>query len=321
MSKINMTGWIMKEHGVPNSRLTVMEEDKLYKKEHNLSTTSVYWKCLCECGQIKTVSSASLRQGKVLSCGCLRKEICSTLFIKDVTNQVFGFLTAIRPTEKRHYESVVWECQCICGQITYVPIGNLVSGHTRSCGCKRNELASNSITKNIEIGIRFNHLVVLEKYIKTENDTFTHTKWKCLCDCGNIILVDGTKLRNGHTQSCGCINSKGEEKIKDLLNQNNIKFITQKKFNDCVSDKNNPLPFDFYIEDKFLVEFDGIQHYEPVELFGGEQAFVKRRQYDEIKNKYCFKNNIPIKRIPYWVLEKLTIEDIMSDKYLLYEST
>ena len=45
MSKINMTGWIMKEHGVPDSRLTVIEEDKLYKKEHNLSTTSVYWKC------------------------------------------------------------------------------------------------------------------------------------------------------------------------------------------------------------------------------------------------------------------------------------
>ena len=119
--------------------------------------------------------------------------------------------------------------------------------------------------------------MVLEKYIKTEHDTFRYTKWKCLCDCGNIILVDGTKLRSGHTQSCGCIISKGEEHIKNLLNQNNIKFITQKRFNDCVSDKNNPLPFDFYIEDKFLVEFDGIQHYQPVELFGGVPAFIKRQ--------------------------------------------
>lgn len=56
---------------------------------------------------------------------------------KDLTGKKFGFLTALRSTEKRQGGSIVWECVCYCGNNTEVSAGNLQSGHTLSCGCHK----------------------------------------------------------------------------------------------------------------------------------------------------------------------------------------
>jgi hypothetical protein len=51
-----------------------------------------------------------------------------------------------------------------------------------------------------EIGNVYNRLTVLERdYTKTNR-----AYWKCRCECGNIVSVDGYSLRSGHTKSCGC---------------------------------------------------------------------------------------------------------------------
>ena len=66
------------------------------------------------------------------------------------------------------------------------------------------------------------------------------------------------------------------------------------------------------------IECDGIQHYQPIQHFGGEQAFLYLRRCDIIKNNWCKQNNIPIVRIPNLEngnIEELTIEEIFSDKY------
>ena len=55
----------------------------------------------------------------------------------DITYQRFGLLVSIKPTNKRASNgTVIWECMCDCGNITYVPLGQLVRGHTLSCGCR-----------------------------------------------------------------------------------------------------------------------------------------------------------------------------------------
>ena len=59
----------------------------------------------------------------------------------------------------------------------------------------------NKFFKN-EVGKKYNRLLVIEKSI---NDKYGNTKWKCKCDCGNIVEVIGTSLRNGSTKSCGCL--------------------------------------------------------------------------------------------------------------------
>lgn len=75
-----MTGWVMKEHGVPNSRLTVIEKtntpDQIKDKK-----SRVYWRCKCSCGSNKDVIARgdSLRSGTHLSCGCYNDELCGQL--------------------------------------------------------------------------------------------------------------------------------------------------------------------------------------------------------------------------------------------------
>ena len=67
---IDMTGWVMKEHGVPDSKITVVSFDRI---DNNYT----YWNCLCECGTQWSCDGAHVRNGTTLSCGCLHKERCA----------------------------------------------------------------------------------------------------------------------------------------------------------------------------------------------------------------------------------------------------
>ena len=58
--------------------------------------------------------------------------------------------------------------------------------------------------------------------------------------------------------------------------------------------------FDFYLPDfNVCIEFDGMQHFKPVEMFGGEEEFKKLKVRDEIKNKWCEVNGIELIRFNY----------------------
>lgn len=113
---------------------------------------------------------------------------------------------------------------------------------------------------------------------------------------------------------CGCpkcyISSKGEEYIKYFLEEKNINFIPQMKFEDCKNKRR--LPFDFYLKEyNIIIEYDGKQHYEIREFFGGEVAFKERQNNDRIKNQYCLDNNIPLHRIRYDEDLKVRLKEIM----------
>lgn len=94
------------------------------------------------------------------------------------------------------------------------------------------------------------------------------------------------------------IASKGERKIKQILEKNDVNYFYEYRFNDCRNEL--PLPFDFYLPDfKTCIEYDGIQHFEIIEHFGGENSFIERRLKDEIKNKYCKDKKINLIRISH----------------------
>lgn len=97
-----------------------------------------------------------------------------------------------------------------------------------------------------------------------------------------------------------CNDSKGEKEISNILNYLNIKYTSQKRFKDCKYKKT--LPFDFYIHNKkskLLIEFDGRQHFESVEIFGGKNGLRDTQLRDKIKNDFAKEKNIPLLRIPY----------------------
>lgn len=102
-----------------------------------------------------------------------------------------------------------------------------------------------------------------------------------------------------------CKFSKGEIKVANYLNENNIKFKPEFEFDDCMGKRNRTLPFDFAILNEFkepiaIIEFHGGQHYHPIDFYGGEEKFNHRKELDAIKKNYCVQNNIPFLEIPYW---------------------
>lgn len=122
---------------------------------------------------------------------------------------------------------------------------------------------------------------------------------------------------NDHLMGHGCPKcntSKGEQEIEKILNNLNIKYIKEYKFNDCIVKRH--LRFDFYLPNlNICIEFDGKQHYKVIEKFGGEYEFKKRKKYDKIKNEYCKNNNIHLLRIPY--TEYNNIEQILTKELKL----
>ena len=130
-----------------------------------------------------------------------------------------------------------------------------------------------------------------------------------------------------------CKSSKGERKILIFLEyaclEQNIDFFSQKTFESCKFDK--LLRFDVYIVDglilnkydgymrKWVVEYDGRQHIEIVEYWGGLDDFIIRAKCDAIKNKYCEDNEISLIRIPHMVKTQEEIDSYLEDKF--YNST
>ena len=200
------------------------------------------------------------------------------------------------------------KCQCDCGKIFEARKDNITSRHTTSCGCQ-----SSRAGKNL-IGQHFNHLEVISKTDK--RNSAGSIIWKCKCDCSDnsFIEVDTHSLLAGLTQSCGCLTSKGEEKIATLLTQYNIPFEKQKTFDSCRFPTSGYLAkFDFFVDGKYIIEFDGIQHFQSVEFFkNNKYSSVKTR--DDIKTQWCKDNGIPLIRIPYTKLDTLTIKDLIFEE-------
>ena len=108
--------------------------------------------------------------------------------------------------------------------------------------------------------------------------------------------------------------------IQNILENNNILFEREKRFNTCrFPDTNAQGKFDFYLPDKnILIEYDGIQHFEENTFFifstnNSHEALSYTHNHDEYKNKWCIENNIILIRIPYTHLEKITIEDLLEN--------
>lgn len=113
--------------------------------------------------------------------------------------------------------------------------------------------------------------------------------------------------------SCGCQKtSLGEAVIEQLLIKNNISFNREYKFDTCrFPDTNMCARFDFFVDNKYLIEFDGIGHYKQIDFFGNEDAYLKQQEHDSFKNNWCHQEEIPLIRIPYWHLNDLTIKDLL----------
>jgi len=282
------------------------------------------------CGKIFEARIDLINSGQVKSCGC-RKKIASTINAynmgkkniwsrKDIAGQKFGSLTALYPTDKRDKISggVYWFCQCDCGGTRLALSSSLKSGHVKycpQCATYRRALSY--------VGERFGKLVVIE-ILKDDRATNQGLLCSAECDCGNIIQVPiAFLLRKNGQQSCGkCTVSKGENKVKSILQNMGIYFSQQENFNKTFKhpDTTRCCFADFYLPNQSIViEYNGEQHYRPIEYFGGEEGFKKLKNRDNWKKQFYCSHNLKLITIPYTDYDNLDIEYLI-ERGVIYES-
>lgn len=203
-----------------------------------------------------------------------------------------------------HYANGNTKVKIICpkhGVFEQRPVAHLKGIGCRFCG---NEKRAKSKTKNKDHFIKLANNVHNFKY---DYSKVVYTKAKVpvtiICPLhGEFETTPDRHLQGVGCYKCWCLRSKGENKIENFLTKINVRYINQYKFKGCIYHRE--LPFDFAVLNndgsvKFLIEYQGEQHFKPISIFGGEAALADTQLRDKIKYNYCKEHNIPLYYITY----------------------
>lgn len=164
---------------------------------HINSDRKAVWRCECDCGNIELVKGKDLRNGSRVRCKQCSKKYISDIHVKDISNQRFGKLLAIKRIDK--IGKSIWNCVCDCGNEIEISYNSLVNGFSTSCGCEKQRITQDKID-NIS-GKKFGSLTAL---FPTGEKVRNIRIWHCRCECGSEIDVQEYGLIKSKTISCGC---------------------------------------------------------------------------------------------------------------------
>lgn len=247
---------------------------------------------------------------------CLgEKPILSTKDVEDRLYEVFNKkITLITVVDKKLTLKSNIKVYCSTHNITYT---EKLSNVLKSKGC--NKCSSESYSKNrrtktgkllkkiFEIHRNNISVVDVNQYVNTD------TKIEFKCNLKKHGLFESTPHSILGGSGCPVCNmSKGERKILFWLRDKEIKFEYQYRIK-----KNNLSKyyfiFDFYLpKKKIFIEFDGRQHYEPIEIWGGKNGLQKVQKNDSEKNLLSEKMGFKMIRIPYFEYDE--IENILNSE-------
>ena len=172
----------------------------------------------------------------------------------------------------------------------------------RGCGCRE---CGNEKTRKLkartqeefvqEVSKVSPHIEVLGEYINAR------TKIKVRCKNHNeIYYVAPELILRGRGNCPKCTMTSGEYKVANYLDAEGYEYIAQYSFDGDKEIRNKR--YDFYVPSiNTCIEYDGKQHFEPLENFGGAETFEYTQKSDAIKNAYCEEQGINLIRIPYTV--------------------
>lgn len=207
--------------GTKIGMLSVLEK----KRENNRT----YYYCKCNCGNSLWIRGDSLtKKNPTLSCGCLGKK--QQFKAKDISNNKYGRLTAINPTDKKDKSngSIIWECGCSCGNKAYIAEYLLEKGAIRSCGCLGKENSKEN----------------MRKAIKSHLD-------KNIVEGTNIKIISRDRLQSNNTSGVtGVIWNKAREKWEAKIRfKNKIYYLGRYK------NKEDAIKARKEAEEKYFKEF------------------------------------------------------------------
>lgn len=270
-------------------------------------------KILCKCkidGREWTSLPTSLLRGD----GCPQCGLSSRTKLRRKTHDVFlEEMQALHPNIEVLSEYINSHTKVLCrckidGHEWYSSPPNLLTGK----GCAK---CGNSIKKThkefvSEMSITNPNIEIIGTY----NTARTKILARCKI-CGREWCINPTDLLKG-VGCCSKYNkSKGEIKIEKYFLENNIDFDLYYKFDGLIGVNGRRLSYDFYLPYyNLLIEYQGRQHYESVDIFGGDEQFHIQQEHDKRKREYAKTHNIDLLEIPHWDFDN--IETILESRLL-----
>ena len=156
-------------------------EPKVYGKQSRST-----WVCQCDCGNIKTIATANLKNGSSTSCGCSKKGSRRI----DMSGKIINGFQVLPETKYENDDSsqhLIWHCECLnCHRKWWIYGSDLRKGQTPDCGCLD------------VINIKFSHLTPYKYHGSSPRGNL----WDCRCDCGRERICNTTDLRSGKAKFC-----------------------------------------------------------------------------------------------------------------------
>lgn len=256
--------------------------------------------CYCKKHKLKFTSKAQTVLSGTYICPECKKEKVSEKQMKsnkEFINQLKNLNICVLPLEDYKGSNVKIAFKCLkCGYIREAIPSNVIA---HNGGCPK--CAGQSIKSLTDFIIQAN-IVHNNKYLYSKAKYLgRHNKTTIICP----IHGDFEQEIGSHLSGCGCSKcnqSKGEQQVQKILESLNISFSNQFKIknNQYFANKYIAVDFQFkYNEQEYFIEYNGKQHYEPIEYFGGEERFKKQVERDNDLRQYCKDNNIRLLEIKY----------------------
>lgn len=242
-----------------------------------------------KCGHTYKVLPSKFFSGRRCSYCFGKRKKTDTEFKQEVYDLVGSEYTFLDSYANNHTKLKVKHNKC--SNIYEVKPNDFLTGH-RCPYCagymKKNNIQFKQEVKTL-VGSDY---VFLDAYVNNKTKLrVVHNK------CNNIYDVTPSDFIQGY-RCPYCNSSKGETLITKLLDTFNISYEPQKIF-DSLRDA-QPLSYDFYIPDQsILIEYQGIQHYQPVDHFGGKSQFKLQQKHDKMKSDYAKDNGYNLITVPY----------------------
>jgi len=164
-----------------------------------------------------------------------------------------------------------------------------------------NKESYDSLLKRLKNNINsknYNYSLITKEWFD-ENYKGHRSKVPIICKKCRSIFEQQAFAHYYHNQGCPyCKSSKGEIIIRNILQELNLNYKEQYKIH--IKEIDTKIYFDFYLPDfNIAIEYDGKQHFKPIDIFGGEYGLIQNQYRDKLKNKYCELNNIELIRFNY----------------------
>lgn len=272
----------------------------------------------CACGREFERSWHSFCAERMDSCKTCRKgelhNIPLSFYEAEEVTALLG-TKILSSKEKYHSPNSVLEFRCKdCGNSFTCSFARL--WRSRRCRCQKCSATARRL-KVEEFANRLKEvhgdaIVIVGKFTGTMKPVMV-----TCASCHHTWFPMAYSLLNG--AGCPkCAATRGERSIALTLKNRHCLYMSEYTFDTCIGTGGGMCRFDFAVLDSsdqsllLLIEYDGIQHFEPVEFFGGQQGFEYRQANDRIKDSYCKDHGIPLLRISYKQFDQ--IEQLVTDK-------